>query len=130
MTMGDTIATCARSRYFACVLPVDADGYHAGDHQDAEGHTGHNYGRPDYYEITWQTGHIETVPAHQVTYPHQGLALAAGLSFGLAGEAGAPRVRLHAEIDGRWLLTLSALEEDIRTMRLVTGGEQIPGDPR
>jgi hypothetical protein len=34
---------------------------------------------------------------------------------------------MHAEVDGRWCLTLAAREEDIRTMRLVTGGEPIPG---
>lgn len=41
---------------------------------------------------------------------------------------GRPKVELHAEIDGHWLLTLSALEEDIRTMRLVTEDELIPAE--
>ena len=38
-----------------------------------------------------------------------------------------PRIRMHAEINGRWTMTLQAREEDIRAIRLVTGGEQIPG---
>lgn len=125
-----TIATCTRSRYVACILPVDADGYHHGDHMDENGGTGHNYGRPDRYEITWQSGHIETVPAHQVTYPHMGLAMVGFRNYETAPDPGKPRVQIHAEIEGRWVLVLSALEEDIRSMRLVTGGEQIPGEPR
>lgn len=122
-----TIATCTRSRHMKCVLPVDADGFHLGDHIDENGGTGHNYGRPDHYEITWMSGHIETVPAHQITYPHQGLAMVGFRSFDTTPDHGEPRVQIHAELNGRWVLVLSALEEDIRSMRLVTGGEQIPG---
>lgn len=110
----------------ACVLPAD----HAGRHADAEGFTwahGHKYGRPDLYEITWMSGHVETIPAHQVTYPQRGLVMAGLRSFSLGEEGGPPRVQLHAELDGRWCLTLSAREEDIRTMRLVTNAERIPG---
>jgi hypothetical protein len=33
---------------------------------------------------------------------------------------------MHAELNGRWLLTLDALEDDIRTVRLVTQGERVP----
>jgi hypothetical protein len=110
-----------------CVL----DENHPARHCDANGNTwkhGHKYGRPDLYEITWMSGHIETVAAHQVTYPHQGLALfSGGGAATLTADQLAPRVRMHAELDGRWCLTLSAREEDIRTMRLVTDAEQIPG---
>ena len=79
-------------------------------------------GEPDVYEVVWMSGHIERVPAHQVTYPGNILSL-----FGKPGREAKPRIRLHAEINGRWLLTLDALEEDIRTMRLVTNGERVPG---
>lgn len=98
-------------------------------HQDIEGLRwayDFKYGRPDVYEVTWMSGHVERVLAHQVTYPHAGMVVA-GEVFGLASEAGAPRVRMHAEIDGNWCLTLAAREEDIRTLRLVTGGEPVPG---
>lgn len=110
-----------------CVLPER----HAGRHQDAEGlpwRHGHKYGRPELYEITWMSGHIETVTAHQVTYPHAGMALfGGGIHGGLGSDNGGPRVQMHAELDGHWVLTLSAREEDIRTIRNVTRGEQIPG---
>jgi hypothetical protein len=87
-------------------------------------------GEPDVYEITWMSGHIERVLAHQVTFPHTGLAGFAGmggLSTALQADQDAPRQRMHAEINGRWCLTLQAREEDIRTIRLVTNAEQIPG---
>lgn len=101
---------------------------HRDDHADDTGATWHNHGPVQRYEVTWMSGHIETVLAHQVTYPHAGLAML-GMGGMLAGsrESGPPRVQMHAEIDSRWVLTLSAREEDIRTMRLVTEGEPIPG---
>lgn len=109
-----------------CVLEVE----HDGKHRDAEGFTwyqgGHKHGRPDIYEITWMSGHIERVAAHQVSYPEAGLALARSM-FNVAAEGGAPRVRMHAEVDGHWRLVLAAREEDIRTMRLVSEAEPIPG---
>jgi hypothetical protein len=111
--------------------PCDLDPGHFGEHHNIEGDSWHNYGPVDLYEITWMTGHIETVQAHQVTYPHAGLAMPSlGGSLGLATETGPPRIHMHAEIGGRWTLTLQAREEDIRTIRLVTGGEQIPGGAR
>jgi len=112
----------------ACVL--DAEHALRGErHQDAEGLTwayDFKHGRPDIYEITWMSGHIEQVPAHQVAYPHRGL-IVTDCAIGIGADAGAPRVQIHAEINGVWRLMLSAREEDIRTMRLVTGGERIPG---
>jgi hypothetical protein len=39
-----------------------------------------------------------------------------------------PRIRFHAEIGGQWLLVLDALEQDIRTVRLVTQDEAVPRD--
>lgn len=72
------------------------------------------------YEITWQSGHVETVTAHQVTWPGAGAAI-----FGIR-DSRPPRVQFHAEIDGIWTVTLSAPEEDIRIIRDVTVGEAIP----
>lgn len=107
----------------ACIAPAG----HTTEHVDDNGNTWHNYGPVQRYEITWMSGHIETVLAHQVTYPHAGFAMfAAGMVDGLR-PAGPARVQLHAEINDRWVLTLSAREEDIRTMRLVTEDEPIPG---
>lgn len=79
------------------------------------------------YEITWQSGHVETVIAHQVshdTLKMQVAALGDG-SFGMDSEGA--RIKFHAEVDGRWTLQLSALEADIRTIRNITCGEQTPG---
>ncbi|GIE46393.1 hypothetical protein [Actinoplanes lobatus] len=88
----------------------------------------YDYGPVDTYEITWMSGHIERVLAHQVSYPAAGMALMRSMGAVTVGvEGGAPRVRMRAEINGRWTLTLSAREEDIRTMRLVTEPERIPG---
>lgn len=110
--------------------PCDLDPGHLNDHANIEGETWYNYGQVDLYEITWMSGHIETVPAHQVTYPHAGMVMARMFSSTETAEVGPPRVQLHAELNGRWVLTLSAREEDIRSMRLVTNGEQLPGGAR
>lgn len=126
-----TKATCgavARNAPGECVLDVDHE-QRGERHQDAEGLRwayDFKHGRPDVYEVTWMSGHVETVLANQVTYPHAGLVMAAEV-IGFAAQPGAPRVQMHAEVDGRWTLTLSAREEDIRTLRLVTGGEPVPG---
>lgn len=65
---------------------------------------------PTRYEITWANGHTEYVVAHQVIWPSTASAL-----FG--GPAQPSRIMFHAYIDGVWTLQLSALEEDIRTVR-------------
>lgn len=76
------------------------------------------YGDPDIFEITWQNGHVERVRAHQVSYPNA--------ARGFFGATQVPqRVDFHAEIDGRWTLMLSALQDDLRTVRNVTNGEHI-----
>lgn len=82
---------------------------------------------PQVYEITWQTGHVETVIAHEVS--HDALkARVSVLGDGVFGaDSEGSRIKFHAEVDGRWTLQLSALEEDIRTIRNITGGERAPG---
>jgi len=82
---------------------------------------------PQIYEITWQSGHVETVIAHQVS--HDALKQRIGVLGGghVAAESEGARIKFHAEVDGRWTLQLSALEEDIRTIRNITGGERAPG---
>ncbi len=90
---------------------------------------GFDYGPIQTYEIVWMSGHVETVLAHQVSWPKQGLFLGREGMRGLGGEgtAAPSRIQFHGHIDGHWLMTLSAREDDIRTMRLITGGEQLPG---
>lgn len=82
---------------------------------------------PQVYEVTWMTGHVETVIAHQVL--HEALNMRVGVLGGgaFATESEGKRIKFHAEIDGRWTLQLSALEADIRTIRNITNGERTPG---
>lgn len=63
------------------------------------------------YEITWNSGHIERIKAHQIAWPNNYRNLFGG------GEERPQRVEMHAEIDGVWTLQLSALVDDIRTIR-------------
>lgn len=123
LTVADMMCSLYRSgrKSTPCILAPN----HDNQHEDADGHTWFNHGPLQQYEIHWMSGHVETVPAHQVTYPHRGMTFARTVIGGLPEESGAPRVQLHAEIDGRWQLMLSAREEDIRTMRNVTGGERL-----
>lgn len=85
-----------------------------------------DYGPVQTYEVVWRSGHVETVLAHQVTWPQHGISLY-GSSLGtVTGHAGPPQVHFHAQIDGRWRLTLVADEEDLRTVRLITTPEALP----
>jgi hypothetical protein len=84
-------------------------------------------GPADRYEITWMTGHIETVMAHQVSWPQNTDSFREMFGATTQTTERARFVRMHAEIEGRWCLTLQAREEDIRTIRLVTDAERIPG---
>jgi len=88
----------------------------------------YDHGPVQTYEITWMSGHTETVLAHQVSYPQRGAFVFAGGFGSMAEESGPSKVQFHAELDGHWRLTLSALEADIRTVRLVTAGEPIPSE--
>lgn len=85
----------------------------------------------DIYEITWKTGHIERITAHQVAWPNNARIVGGlfGGAVGVDAQQIDPRIVFHADIDGHWTLVLSALEEDIRTIRLVTQAEPIPGQP-
>jgi hypothetical protein len=83
---------------------------------------GYEYGPLDTYEITWMSGHIETIRAHQVSYSGR-----ANMLFGgVATDQGASCIEFHGCINRRWCLVLRAREEDIRSVRLVTGGEVLP----
>lgn len=82
---------------------------------------------PQVYEVTWKTGHVETVIAHQVLHDTQRLSFAMVGEGQVASHSEGARIKFHAEIDGQWMLQLSALEEDIRTIRNVTNGERTPG---
>ena len=77
-----------------------------------------DYGPPASYEVTWLSGHVETINAHQVSWP--GTAL-----FGSSPRD--PWVRFHADVDGQWRLVLQARETDLRSIRDVTSAERLTG---
>lgn len=76
------------------------------------------------YEIIWTSGYVEQIQAHQVIWPQQDTPLA-----GMFGPVAVdqkirePRILIHGEIDGHWLLVLSAREADIVSIRLLTADE-------
>lgn len=59
---------------------------------------------PDVYELTWMSGHVERIVAHDVSYANG-------------------RVLFLADANGRMRIQLSSLEEDLRTIRNVTEDE-------
>jgi hypothetical protein len=89
----------------------------------------YDYGPLQTYEITWTSGHVERVQCHQVTYHGGGMDALDALGLGgVKTDQDPRRVHLRGEINGRWLLVLSALEQDISVIRLVTGGEEFVGE--
>ncbi|GAA4221402.1 hypothetical protein FHR32_005071 [Streptosporangium album] len=86
----------------------------------------YDYGPLQTYEVTWTSGHVERVHCHQVSYSGDSGGLDA---LGLIGvkTKNERRVHLHGQINGRWLLVLSARETDIAALRLVTVGEEFAG---
>lgn len=86
-----------------------------------------DYGPLQTYEVTWKSGHVETIQGHQVMMTGGNTEMDVLGSFGglRTRTDRDPRVTIHGEIDGHWRLVLSALEADIATIRNVTGGERI-----
>lgn len=76
-----------------------------------------DYGPLRTYEITWRSGHVERVQGHQ--------AILSGGPALFGGRDKPTRFTIHGEINGRWLLVISALEEDVRIVRDVTEGEWV-----
>lgn len=86
----------------------------------------YDYGPVQTYEVAWRSGHVEQVLAHQVAWPQQGSYVAAGLFGATPERSGRSRIHFHAEINGKWVLTLAADEDDILSIRLVTTPEVLP----
>lgn len=92
----------------------------------------YDHGPLQTYELIWKTGHIETVQGHQVQFDSGGMAFSSmlGSSLGIATRADLPpKFRIHGEIDGHWRLVIAAPEEDLVSVRNVTGREQ-PAAPK
>jgi hypothetical protein len=80
-----------------------------------------DYGPLLSFQITWRSGHIETVMAHQVLWPVD------PSPFG-EPQTGRPRVLFHGEVGGRWGLILAADEADILSVRRVSS-DVLDGNP-
>lgn len=75
-----------------------------------------DHGPLDTFEVTWNSGHIEHIQAHQVLAPPKRMFMM-GESTGGASESA---WLFHGEIEGRWKLLLMAHDGDVRTVRNVT----------
>lgn len=81
------------------------------------------------YEVTWRTGHIETVQGHQVSTTE---------ALDMFAHPGEPRRPVRFTIHGdfphgdrfHWRLVLSGLEDDVLTIRDVTTPEQVAEQDR
>lgn len=71
------------------------------------------------YEVTWNSGHVETIEAHQVSWPN---------AFSITpDESREPWIRFMGEVAGQWTLVLQAREPDLRSVRDVTNAENLGG---
>lgn len=88
---------------------------------------GFEYGPLQTYEVTWTSGHVEKIRCHQVSYSGGSAGLDVLATIGLKTQQGDRRIHLHGMIDRHWRLILSAREDDIASLRLVTAGEEFAG---
>ena len=86
----------------------------------------YDYGPLRTYEITWRTGHIETVRAHQVLWPNDLLNVLAPVAT--AQHMARRRVLISGMFEDRWRLVLAADEDEIYSIRDVTADEPVPTD--
>jgi hypothetical protein len=79
------------------------------------------------YEITWKSGHIETIQGHQVTFDSHRIHVDSLFGGSVATTSAVePRFTIHGEIDGHWRLLLTAPEADLLSIRDVTDREAAP----
>ena len=94
----------------------------------------YDYGPLRLYEITWKSGHVETVQGHQVTFDSYRIGGSGFLSSLLGGVATEtrhepePRFAIHGMFDVHWRLVLTAPEAELHSIRDVTGREAIPAE--
>lgn len=91
----------------------------------------YNYGPLRAFEVTWKSGHVETVQGHQVMFDSAKSEFSSmfGGALGVATRAEVPpRFTVHGMFDGHWRLVLTAPEADLVSVRDVTDREGIPGE--
>jgi hypothetical protein len=82
----------------------------------------HDYGPLRSYEVTWRSGHIETVQGHQVTFDSSRLAMLTMIPGKLPDLP--PMFHIHGQFPGdRWRLVLMGPEADLLSIRDVTERE-------
>ena len=74
----------------------------------------YDHGPLQTYEVTWKTGHIETVQGHQVLIESMGFTPTENPCF-----------TIHGMFGTHWRLVLRAPESEVHTIRLVTSAERI-----
>jgi hypothetical protein len=77
------------------------------------------------YQVTWRSGHIEEIRAHQVLWPIDMPDM-----FGTTKTKDVPRVRFHGEFDGHWRLVLVADAADLLSVRLLNDETASTDAPR
>ena len=82
----------------------------------------YDYGPLRTYEVTWRSGHIESVQGHQVIFDSSGLAALTMIPGRLPDLP--PMFRIHGSFPGgRWRLVLMGPEADLLSIRDVTERE-------
>jgi len=92
--------------------------------EDNISYAGYDYGPLRTYEIIWKSGHVDTVQGHQVTFGADvpGFTIFPGRRDAVPQ---ASRVKIYGQFGPHWRMVLYALEDDISTIRDVTGQEKL-----
>jgi hypothetical protein len=86
----------------------------------------HDYGPLRTYEITWKSGHIETVQGHQVLFGSDKTSFASTFGGIAVRDDLAPRFAVHGMFGEHWRLVLTGPEADLLSVRDVTDRESVP----
>lgn len=79
----------------------------------------YDYGPLRTYQVTYKSGHIETVQGHQVIVPGMGVELPS--IFGGTATKKDGMLTVHGEFDGHWRLMLAVRESLVESVKDVTG---------
>ena len=81
----------------------------------------YDYGPLRLFEITWRSGHVETVQGHSVLFD-------SNVIFGGGQpDPSAVRFKVYGMFGENWRLVLTGLEADMLSIRDATEREQLPG---
>lgn len=86
----------------------------------------YDYGPLQTFEVTWKSGHVETIQGHQVTFD-SGTSSFSGWGDISTRTQCTPRFTIHGMFGSHWRLMLTAQEDDLMSLRNVTVVETIAG---